>query len=182
MVELADIKRDLPKWPDYIIEEWLLYLANREDTGWPPPDPIGDHAWAHIIVKPIAWWRNVDWKLENIDCSFEHLSANTKTIVAKMFAAQIGGKRIPSYDDENTKKRFKEALHFLLHNGSFPKPLIAMQIDTGLSILDGNHRIAAHFASQKMHAEQLQAKGMQRPPKEQQVWIGTHSAGEVLEE
>jgi hypothetical protein len=35
MVELADIKKDLPEWPDELIDEWLVYLANRED--WPAP-------------------------------------------------------------------------------------------------------------------------------------------------
>jgi hypothetical protein len=34
----ADIKRDLPLWPDEVIKLWLLYLANRSrgDTGCPP--------------------------------------------------------------------------------------------------------------------------------------------------
>ena len=49
MVTLADIKKDLPTWPDDVIEQWLLYLADREDTGWPPPNPLGDHSWAHIL-------------------------------------------------------------------------------------------------------------------------------------
>jgi hypothetical protein len=33
MVALADIKKDLPTWPDDVIEQWLLYLADRADTG-----------------------------------------------------------------------------------------------------------------------------------------------------
>lgn len=28
MVSLADIKKDLPEWPDDVIEQWLLYFAN----------------------------------------------------------------------------------------------------------------------------------------------------------
>jgi hypothetical protein len=43
MITLADIKKDLPAWPDDVIEQWLLYLARRDDTGWPPPEPLGDH-------------------------------------------------------------------------------------------------------------------------------------------
>ena len=48
-VSLADIKNDLPHWPDEAIKLWLLYLANRSDTGWPPPGPLGLHPWAFIL-------------------------------------------------------------------------------------------------------------------------------------
>src|SRR5713101_4165738 len=92
MVSLADIKKDLPAWPDDVIEEWLLYLANREDTGWPPPDPMGGHPWALILGhRPIPWWRDVVWKLEKVDCSLAGLSESTKRIVMQMLA-EISGK------------------------------------------------------------------------------------------
>jgi hypothetical protein len=32
-VSLADIKNDLPSWPDGVISQWLFHLANRGDTG-----------------------------------------------------------------------------------------------------------------------------------------------------
>jgi hypothetical protein len=78
-VALADIKKDLPTWPDDVIEQWLLYLADREDTGWPPPDPLGDHAWTYILSdKPVAWWSKVEWKLQKMDCSLAKLSKDTR--------------------------------------------------------------------------------------------------------
>jgi hypothetical protein len=80
-VSLADMKRDLPLWPGEVIKLWLFYLANRGDTGWPPPDPIGNHAWAAILgFKPLPWWREVTWKREKIDCSFSNLCQGTKAI------------------------------------------------------------------------------------------------------
>ncbi len=30
MVSVADIKKDLPDWPDDIIEQWLHYFANED--------------------------------------------------------------------------------------------------------------------------------------------------------
>jgi hypothetical protein len=27
MVDVADIKKDLPAWPDDVIDQWLLYFA-----------------------------------------------------------------------------------------------------------------------------------------------------------
>jgi hypothetical protein len=33
MFFLADIKKDLPEWPDGVIEQWLIYFANEPDCG-----------------------------------------------------------------------------------------------------------------------------------------------------
>jgi hypothetical protein len=42
MVSVANIKKDLPAWPDEMIDLWLLFFEN--DLGWPPPD----HRWRRI--------------------------------------------------------------------------------------------------------------------------------------
>jgi hypothetical protein len=63
MVTVADIQKDLPGWPDGVVEEWLHYFANEPDCGWPPPDPLGDHRWSRLLGdRPLSWWRNVSWK------------------------------------------------------------------------------------------------------------------------
>ena len=56
-VSLADIKRYLPHWPDAVIELWLFYLANRSagDTGWPPPEPLGNHFHEPYLQKALSW-------------------------------------------------------------------------------------------------------------------------------
>jgi hypothetical protein len=174
-VRLADIKNDLPAWPDEVVKEWLLYLANREDTGWPPPSPLGFHPWAFILGhRPIQWWCDVTWKLEKIDCSITNLSVSTAHIV-RQTRTEIAGKTA----DANTTRRFHRAFQYMLEHGTFEKPLIAMQITSGLSILDGNHRIAAFCFLQDASAEWIKKLGGQRPAKEQDVWVGTHSRGET---
>jgi hypothetical protein len=61
MVEMADIKNDLPDWPDDVIEQWLHYFA--QDCGWPPPEPLGNHRWKGLLGgKPLSWWKKVSWK------------------------------------------------------------------------------------------------------------------------
>ena len=86
MVELADIKKDLPLWPDDVIEEWLLRLANRSDTGWPPPE-LGDHVWKNILGnKSLSWWRDVNWNLEEIDVA---LRESTEIVSALSFPVLI---------------------------------------------------------------------------------------------
>jgi hypothetical protein len=54
MVTVADIKKDLPDWPDDVVDQWLVYFANEPDGGWPPPNPLGDHRWSrlHIVRLP----------------------------------------------------------------------------------------------------------------------------------
>lgn len=176
-VSTADIKRDLPMWPDEVIELWLLYLANRSlgDTGWPPPEPLGLHPWAFILgFKPLSWWRDVAWKRKKTDCTYSSLCQGTKLIVKGMFDAKANG----TLDEESTA-RFKKASDHLMRNGGFREPPVAMRLADGLSILDGNHRITAFCALQEVPAESLEKRGLKKPAPEQELWIGTHSRGEV---
>jgi hypothetical protein len=86
----------------------------------------------------------VSWKLEKTDCSFASLSQGTKRIVTETLV------EMNSEDpDEGTKRRFNDAFHHILNNGVFPRPLITMRIASGLSVLDGNHRIAAFCGLQR---------------------------------
>jgi hypothetical protein len=175
MISLADIKSDLPNWPDDVIDQWLLYLANREDTGWPPPDPLGNHAWAFILGhRPISWWRDVAWKTEKVDCSLAGLEQSTKGIVNSMLGEITANKA-----DEVTKRRFDEAFHYILNNATFPRPLITIRFADGLNVLDGNHRMAAFCGLQKMPADKFEQLGLKKPEQEQEVWVGTHSRGET---
>jgi Ribosomal protein L7/L12 dimerisation domain len=174
-VSLADIKSDLPLWPDEVIKLWLFYLANRSDTGWPPPDPLGNHSWAAILgFRSLPWWREVTWKRERTDCSFSNLCQGTKAIVARMMVEKANGTI-----DEETRMRFKKAADYILKNGGFKEPPIAMRLADGLSILDGNHRITAFCGLQEAPAEILEKRGLRKPAQEQELWIGTHSRGEV---
>lgn len=174
-VTLADIKNDLPSWPDGVISQWLFHLAQRADTGWPPPDPLGHHSWAFILgFRPLSWWREVTWKREKTDCSLSNLCQGTKAIVARMLVEKATGTI-----DEETKTRFAKAADYILKNGGFEEPPIAMRLADGLSILDGNHRITAFCGVQEAPAEILEKRGLRKPAQEQELWIGTHSRGEV---
>jgi hypothetical protein len=176
-VSLADIKSDLPHWPDEVIESWLFWLANRstDDTGWPPPEPLGHRGWAPILgYRPLSWWREVSWKREKTDCGFSNLCLGTKTIVAQTLNDKANG-----ITDQETERRFKKASDYLMKNGKFEVPLIAIELPGGLSILDGNHRISAFCGLQEIPTQSLEQRGLKKPTPEQDVWIGTHSRGEV---
>jgi hypothetical protein len=174
-VSLADIKNDLPSWPDGVISQWLFHLANRDDTGWPPPEPLGYHPWAFILgFRPLSWWRKVTWKLEKTDCGLANLCQGTKAIVTGMLVQKATGTI-----DEETATRFKKASDYILKNGGFEEPPIAMRLADGLSVLDGNHRMTAFCGLQQVPAEILEKRGLRKPVPEQELWIGTHSRGEV---
>ena len=82
-----NIKAELPDWPDEVIEEWLLRLANRADTGWPPPQDVNFHAWGPILgYRPLSWWKDVTWQLDERDVGFDALCKDTKQIAVRMVA------------------------------------------------------------------------------------------------
>jgi hypothetical protein len=56
MVTVEDVKKDLPDWPDDVVDQWLVYFANEPDGGWPPPNPLGDHRWRRLFRgRPLSW-------------------------------------------------------------------------------------------------------------------------------
>jgi hypothetical protein len=174
MVPVADIKRDLPGWPDEIIDDWLLYFANEPDCGWPPPEPLGDHRWAGILGdRPLSWWKEVTWQKETVPCDMASLASKTKGIAAKMIKDIASGAA-----DAVTKRRYQQALQPILNNGAFFRPLVAMKPATGLLVLDGNHRIGAFCGAQILPDSWFEKQKKDRPPIEQEAWIGTHPQGE----
>lgn len=179
MVALKDIKADLPDWPDDVLDQWLLTLAKQPDLGWPPPEPLQGHRWQHIITNPVAWWKNVSWKREVQDCSFNKLSVAARIISNKMCQALIEGVD-NGYGGDNSKERFQRQLKFLALNGKFERSPVTIPIATGLSVLDGSHRIFALHASLQMSDEDLAKYKVKRPSAMQTVWVGSHKDGETL--
>jgi hypothetical protein len=174
MVEVADIKKDLPGWPDDVIKQWLHYFANEPDGGWPPPDPLGEHRWRNLLGgRPLSWWKNVTWERQAQACTLDNLSPNARASVVDIVNTVNGGKADPI-----TKRRFDHAFNYILNNAAFPKPLITMKPPAGLILLDGSHRMAAFCALQKMPNEKFEALKLKKAVPQQELWLGTHSAGE----
>ena len=179
MVDLATIKVDLPHWPDDVVDQWLLKLANRgPDTGWPPPEYLDGHAWKYILGRrPLAWWKSVAWDLQEHDLEFEVLSRFTRKIVNGMIEGHVNG--LPNfYALPDGKARFLSATRYLAKHGTFPRPPIVMRVQDGLWVIDGNHRVSA-FCYCRIASDQILQKGGTAPLKRQQLWIGTHATGEV---
>ncbi len=127
MVEHADIKADLPNWPDDVLDQWLLKLANRgPDTGWPPPEDLEGHAWENILGRrPLSWWKNVTWQLQQSELTFAQLCVGTKRIINGMIDAHVGNAR-NVYAGANSKARVAAALRYISKHGTFRDSLVAM--------------------------------------------------------
>jgi hypothetical protein len=168
MTSVADIQKDLPGWPDDVVEQWLHYFANEPDLGWPPPDPLGDHRWGRLLGgRPPSWWKNVSWKKEKVKCDLASFSRKARTGVAEI------------QRDDTTTKRFKDAYIHIMDHGEFPRALVTMKVKDGLSVLDGSHRLAAFDMLQRTPDKKFAELGKTKAAIEQEVWVGTHSAGEV---
>jgi hypothetical protein len=133
---LSKSRRKLPKWPDEVIEEWLLYFAN--DIGWPPAEPFGTDRWRGILGnRPLSWWTEVGWKQEKVDCSRPKLSSTTQRRIDA-----VSGPIYAGTASETEKGQYRRPFQYLLENGVFANPALAMR-DTGrLHFIDGHHRNA----------------------------------------
>jgi hypothetical protein len=180
LIDLATIKTDLPDWPDDVIDQWLLKLANRgPDTGWPPPEDLNGHAWRYILgCRSLAWWKNVTWTLEELDFDYAALSLGTKRIVNAMIDGHINDKPNLYSSMPDSMTRFQAVGRYIAKHGVFPKPPVAIRLVDGLSVLDGNHRVAA-FCACRGAAEEIVKGGGTAPLDKQRFWVGEHSAGEV---
>jgi hypothetical protein len=54
-----------------------------------------------------------------------------------------------------------------------------MKKEDGLSLIDGSHRMAAFEMIQGLTDAQYAELRVERPAREQEVWVGTHSEGDV---
>jgi hypothetical protein len=175
MASVEDIQKDLPNWPEDVIEQWLLYFANEPNCGWPPPDPLGNHRWGRLLGgRPLSWWKKVTWEEEQVKCDLATLAPKARTDVLDVITQFNSGEA-----DASTKKRVAQSWVYIKDNGEFPRALVTMKIPEGLSLLDGSHRMAAFCMLQDIDDAEFKKTGKKKPALEQTIWVGTHQDGEV---
>jgi hypothetical protein len=177
MTTLQEIKTDLPDWPDDVVEQWLLKIANQPEMGWPPPDPMTGHRWQLLLTYPITWWKDVSWTQDTRDCSFNELSIDARKTMNSMYKALIEGED-NGFGGDNSIARFQRQLRILALTGKFERPPVLFPIDSGLSPLDGNHRLFALGIALQISDEDCTKYNVSRPSTSQLVWIANHVNGE----
>lgn len=118
------------------------------------------------------------WTLEDRNLNIDVLSRDARSITNKMIDAHVKHKINVYSTLPNDKARFDSATLYIWENGTFPEPLIGFQITDGLSILDGNHRMAALCHCQDTIEEILKIGGV-GPAATHKIWMGSHPRGEV---
>lgn len=150
---LEIIKKDLPNFPDEIINVWLQPYA--ESDGWPPD--MNTIRWTAVLFgKNVDFWKRVTWKKEIVNLREVSYCPQTIYTIQEMKAAyELGVKN--SFKDlyeESGKQRHLNVLRFLCTNGHFPKPICLLrQNDNKYSVVDGYHRLVAwttHFKLQNI--------------------------------
>jgi hypothetical protein len=66
----------------------------------------------------------------------------------------------------------------LVVTGNFERPPVLFPIASGLSPLDGNHRLFALQTALNTPDEYFAKHHVKRPPASQSVWIASHKSGE----
>jgi hypothetical protein len=144
----ASIQELFPNFPDDIIAQWLLPLAEKD--GWPPLEIDGvicDEKWkAYLGPHPsIDYWQNIEWVLKEIDLSYEDLGWASKSIVTQVVQSAILG--VDRHTVERcipgSRNTFLKAVSHLSQYGVYPKPPVLVFMDSKYEIVDGTHRISA---------------------------------------
>jgi hypothetical protein len=111
--------------------------------------------------------------MEKVKCDLASFSPKARSGVAEITTEINNGTASAS-----TKKRFKDAYIHIMDSAAFPRHLVTMKIPGGLSLLDGSHRMVAFSMLQQTPNAKFDELKKKKAALED-IWIGTHSGGEV---
>lgn len=107
-------------------------------------------------------------------CDLAILTPKARTGVNEILAEMISRSA-----DETTRRRVLDPYKHIMDEGVFPRLLVTMKLPAGLSLIDGSHRMAAFEMLQGTPDAKFKSLGKSKASLDQDVWIGTHSEGEV---
>ena len=136
------IKRDLPDFPDEVVQTWLVPLA--KTAGWPPaPFSRRDRILMH---RPLPFWRAVVWDKRRVSLNKYSLGTDSLRRIQGLLDANARGiHNIYSQQISNTSARFQRNVRYLRQHGHLSIPPVLFTTGFQYEILDGHHRLAAYF-------------------------------------
>jgi hypothetical protein len=142
------LRKDLPNFPDEVLSDWLLPFV--PNAGWPPAKSFEDRPmgrWADLLMgKPLTYWRGIQWSKVDRHVSAQQLDQPSIERVVNLALAAVRGDVNPwSVGIPNLKQRFDSVVEYILVHGSIPRSPTLVNTPLGLSIIDGNHRMAAYL-------------------------------------
>ncbi len=169
------IQASLTNFPDEIIEHWLLPFAETE--GWPPVEIDGTLTgrWRHLLGTQtnLDYWRNIEWKKEEIDLLPEDFNeASQKQVMQIIESAVFGIQNIMSLSIRDLKDRFNSIVTYFAQHGVFPIPPVLVIENGKYKLLDGNHRVAAYFYCAGYITKSPPQEIVLRTKLKQLAWVG----------
>ena len=137
----------LPNMPDAVFDTWLLPII-RDHNSWP-------YSHVHSPHPSLQWHQyfglftlhnisNLLWDTMSLTFDMSCLDPLSNATIDALI-----GKHIYNFDAtgefnvRDSKKRFLGFVKFIRRTGTIPAPIIGINTDNGLRILDGNHRLSA---------------------------------------
>lgn len=148
MSQINALQVTLPNFPTDVIEEWLLPYAKLE--GWPPArdfDELPKGSWRYLLKnRPLTYWRSLSWSKVERHVSIHDLSPEWQSMMVQMMLGAVKGQpNLYSVSIKDLAPRFNRILEYFERYGVFPKPPALLIEQQQLTVLDGNHRLAAYL-------------------------------------
>jgi hypothetical protein len=140
-------KSMLPNMPDEVFNTWLFPII-RDHKSWPYCNISASHPscqWSQYFglftLNDIAncLWHKISLTFD-MGCLDPITNKTIDTLIQKHVHNLDSGVK---FNVRNSKNRFLGFVELIKRKGSIPPPIIGINTDNGLRILDGNHRIAA---------------------------------------
>ena len=147
MNELQKAKAMLPNMPDEVFDTWLLPII-RGHNSWPYSNILSPHPsqrWHQYFgLLTLCDISNLLWDRISLTfdmgCLDQLSNATINTLIEKhIYNFDTTG----GFNVRDSKKRFFGFVEFIKRTGNIPAPIIGINTDNGLRILDGNHRLSA---------------------------------------
>jgi len=143
----TQIIKDLPNFPDDVVEQFLLPFA--KDLGWPPGKFENDpsNRWEKILLfNDLDYWRKLKWNKKTLKLTPYNLLPKDKEIIVNLMLSNVLGQiTVYSITMSDSKERFDRICTYLKREGVFPKTVAIEQMGDKFRIIDGCHRLASHF-------------------------------------
>ena len=175
-IDLRALKADLPNFPDNVIEIWLKTYVGQH--GWPPGSPRDRrNSWRYLLaLKDLSFWKSVRWVSESRALEFADFVASSRDVVNSLINAYV--KDIPNlfkHQIPDGKARYARSMAYLVEHGQFPEPIVCLDSEGHLEVLDGNHRLTAYFVYKQLRENpdtRIIFKAEAAELGDQPIWVG----------
>lgn len=140
-------KSMLPNMPDEVFNTWLLPII-KDHNQWPYADVFSSHPsdqwekyFAFFTLAQISscYWTQIELTFDK-SC-IDSVSNQTIDVLISKHVHNID--KIGNFNVRNSEKRFWAFVEFIKKTRNIPPPIIGLNTEDGLRVLDGNHRLAA---------------------------------------